>query len=516
MATSTPKQYRLNNLTGGINTTAEENALASFDYKGLGVQAEARDIENYTLNNRGGIRKAKGFSEFYDTTVTEPITGLYRYIQADGTSYLVYSQEDKVYDYNGGTPTDIGATITSGEYVHFETANDYLIISDGVLDPVKWDGSAVTAIGAAMDVPPTGTRQTLWAQNRLWAFSDTEDTSNVFYTDALTTETGWEANFVPCDVSNGQKIVAIGQYFVPGNFEPIIIVLKERSVGAIIGDGSDANPYSYVAINQDTGGSAFRGLVQFGQDVAYLTPRGVTSYKTDNQIVNLIYYYLSEKVRTNFQALNAATLDASIAWYDWKHTRISFAVPEATQTTPNVIYHYDTRFGAWYKERWAIGQDCTASLIDTDGTWYHGDSNGKIYVHSDEVDNFDGQPINAFWKTGHMDFGSPTAYKHLRLGRMMIRGNGEYALGVSTMLDYGIRNGTAHSLNLTGGAYYWGGGTWTSDPSVYQWGGAPIKFPKFFPGGDFLSMQLILTQGGADQPVDIFELEFDVEVTGLR
>lgn len=512
-----PKTYRLNNLSGGMNTVSEVDALASFDYQGSGVQAEASDIENFIPTNRGGQTKNGGFTLYKNTGSANAITGLYRFIKSDGTSLLLFSQTTKVYKLVSGTITDLGATISSGAYTHFETALDKCVICDGVSAPVFYDGSSITTISNGA---PTGARQSLFYQNRLWLFGGTSNPSLLYFSKAGDLTQGYngasapDGGFVSCDVNDGQKITFIGKFFIPGSLEPVIIVGKERSIGIVTGTGSSADPYTFVKINQDTGIVGFRSGVQFGQDFAYLTPRGVSSYRTDSSIVNLIYAYLSEKIRPNFQALDSSNISKAIAFYDWKKTRISFAVPESGQTTPNVIYHYDTRLQCWYKERWNSGQDCTASFIDTDGTWYHGDTNGKIYSH-DSNGTFDGGAINAYYKTGYMDFGDPSAYKHIRQARLMVRGNGNYGVGIASSLDYGIRNGTSSTLTLQTGSYTWNGGTWTSDPTVYQWGGAPIKFPKFFPGGDFQNIQLTISQAGAAQPVDIFELEFITEYTGL-
>lgn len=511
MAKSNPKTFRLNNLTGGINSISEDNAIASFDFANVGVAAEAKDIENFAPLYRGGQSKAKGFTTFYNTGSASKITGLYRYINSSGSNLFLYGQGTKVYKLAAGVATDIGATVANNAYLHFETATDKVVICDGVNAPVYYNGTTVSTF---TDTPPTAARQSLFYQNRLWMFSATTDTSLVYYSDPNDITVGYPFNFVQCDTNDGQKIVGISRYFIPGRLEPLILVEKERSIGVIFGDGTDANPYSFVKVNQDIGGVSFRTAVQYGSDIAYLTPRGVTSYKVDNAIVNLFYNYLSEKVRNRFQELNQSALYTSMAWYDWKNTRISFAVPEASHTTPNVIWHFDTRLSCWYKERWSVGQDCTASFIDTNGVWYHGDSNGKIYVH-DGSDSFDGKPINAFYITGYMDFGDPNLYKNIRQARIMLRGNGNYGFGIGAKLNYGARLCKPTTIQLSAGSYKWGEGTWNSSGS-YKWGKTPIKFPRYFPGGDFQNIQLSFSQSGSNQPVDLFELEFIVEITGLQ
>lgn len=503
------KLFRLNNLGGGINSQAEANALASFDYNGQGVQAEANDIENFYPSLRGGQSKTTGFSTFYNTGSANKITGLYRYKKSDGTSLFLYGQTTKVYKLVSGTATDIGATFASGAYLQFETALDKLIICDGASAPVTWDGTTTGSLTSG----PAVLRGTLFYQNRLWGFGNTGNNgSYVYYSDAGTLD-NMGSNFVTCDANDGQKIVAISKYFIPGLLAPIILVEKERSVGVITGDGSTADPYTFLKINQDAGGAGFRTAVQFGQDIAYLTPKGVTSYKTDNSIVNLSYLYISEKVRDKFIALNQANLSSSIGVYDWKNSRITWAVPETTNTTPNVLWHYDTRLGCWYKERWNIGQDCTAMIIDTDGKRYHGDSNGKIYV-VDESGGFDGQAINAFYKTSFLDFGDPNLYKKISQARISFRTKGVYAVGIATRLNYGERQGRSSTLPVKGNNYKWGGGTW-NNTGVYKWSGPKIQNAKYFPAGDFRNIEFTFSQSGLNQPVDLFEIEFMTQFTGL-
>lgn len=498
------KTFRLNNLTGGINSISEDNTLTSFSDQG--GAAEARDIENMLPLNRGGWSQTNGFSVFFSTGSATKISGLYRFIKSDGTNLFLYSQGTLVKKLVAGVATSIGATISSATYPHFETAMDKCVICDGVSAPVVYDGATTATLTGT---PPVGAPMSLFYQNRLWLPKG----SNVFYSNVQDITTGYGSQFVACNISDGQSIVGITKFFIPGQLAPIIFVQKTRSSGIITGDGSDASPYTYIQSNEDIGGSSFRGAIQSGQDIAYLTPRGVTSYKTDNSITNFIYNYLSEKVRDKFQALDPTYLKDSIAFYDWRRTRIGFAVPEFGKTTPNVIWFLDTRLGAWYKERWNTGQDCTSVLIDSDGLWYHGDSSGNIYLH-DSGFRFNETAIKFYYQTGYMDFGDPNLYKHIVQARMMVRGNGIYPISITNNQNYGIRTGRPTTLNLTGGQYKWGGGKW-NNTGIYKWGKGAVSFPKFFPGGDFQTIQFKISGQDINNDLSIFELEFITQFTGL-
>ena len=496
------KTFRYNLLTAGINSISEANDLMQESGKPI----EARDIENFTPINRGGQTKTTGFS-LLKATGANRITGLYRYTKADASTFFLYGAGTTLYKLVSGTPTSLYTSFSNGANLHFETALNQCVICDGATAPQKFDGTTVSNLGGS---PPTGARQSLFYQNRLWIFGGTANPSLLYYSDPGTLDTNFSGNFVNCDVNDGQKITAIGKFFIPGNLEPVIIVGKERAIGVITGTGTTADPYTYARIKADFGIPGFRQIVQFGQDVAYLTPQGVSSYKTDNSFVNLIYAYLTEKVRDKFQALPAATLPNAIGWYDWKKTRLSWAVTESSYTYNNVIYHYDTRLQCWYKERWNTGQDCTAVFVDTDGTIYHGDSSGNIMQH-DTTNSFNGGAINAFYLTPYFDLGAPQLKKRILNAKVTIRGNGAYSVGVGTSLDYGNRIGKSNTITLTAGAYMWNGGVWTSNANTYQWGGPAILTRRFIPSGYFNSIQFNFSQTGADQPVDFFELDLEVE-----
>lgn len=515
------KTFVIRAMNGGMNTVSEENNLITLDpNSNLGVafvqaRTEFRNLDNFRPANRGGQSKTYGFDGFYDTGVASNITGLYRYIKSDGTSLFMYGQTTKAYKLVAGVSTDIGATFSSSAYLHFNTAQDYLVMCDGVNIAQKWDATTVTNLvpGAGADqTATTGFKATVYYQNRLFGFSATHDTSLLYYSDAGVVTAGYSSNFINCDVNDGQKITCVGLFFIPGVLEPVIVVGKERSVGIVTGDGTVANPYTFQKVSFDLGIPGFRQYTQFEQDAAFLTPRGIQSYRTAIKNVNIEQAMLTGKVYDQFTSLNQTNLPNAFSWNDWKNHRIGFAVPQENNTVPDRIWYYDYQDGSMYKQ---TGFSLTAAFVDTDGTVYHGDSAGSIYEHNPETHNYNGGAISATMSTGFMDFFEPDLYKQIEYCKVLVRGNGSYSFGISHQLNFGAYASSSHTINLTAGDYTWNGGVWTNDPDVYQWGASPLEPEKFFPKNIFRNIQFTFAQSGADQPVDVFELVIRVKYLNI-
>lgn len=493
-----------------MNTIAEENAMAVLSPSSQygppfsQVQAEFKTINNFIPINRGGLSKAFGFS-LYKNCGTGIVTGMHRYLKSDGTSLFLVSHGNTLYKLVAGTLTSVSTALQNNAYTDFTNATDLCVICDGTNTPLRFNGTTVSTLGGS---PPSGAQQSIFYKNRLWMFSATSNPSLLYYSDPNDIENGYSSNFVQCDVNDGQKITSIAEFFIPGELEPTILVGKERSVGIVTGNGTTADPFTFKKIQFDIGIPGFRQIVQFGQDIAFLTHKGVSSYLTSVQNINLQYAFLSEKIRNQFTGLSTTYLPTALSWHDYKNSRIAFAVASGTSHYPNLIWYYDIRLKCWYQQS---GFYVTSVLVDTDGSIYTGDQNGKIYLHSASDYSYDGGAINATIQTPYLDFFEPNYYKRIVRASISMRGNGMYNVGVGCNLDYGTRLGSSHTIDLSSGAYTWNGGLWTSDPNTYQWGGPPLRIKQFYPKGIFKNIAFTITQSGADQPVDVFELEFDVE-----
>lgn len=513
------KIFRINNFTGLMNTMSEENNFLGIDPNAsLGVGAttipfEMKNIENWMPSYRGGLSKTFGFTLLKYVGSSTPITGLYRYLKADGTSKLIVSYGNTVYSLAGGVLTSTTMTVTNGAYLDFQTAYDKLVVCDGAAKPQTYDSTTVADLAAGADATAVlGARQSCFYANRLFVFSATHDQSLLYYSDAGNIGTGYAANFIPCDVSDGQKITGIKQYFIPGQLEPVIIVSKERSIGVVTGDGTTGNPFTFNKITFDVGVYGFRQIQQFNQDVAFLTQKGITSYSAALKNINITESMLSRNIANQFTGLTQTYLKNALSWFDWKNRRVSFAVPTGSSQYPDTIWHYDIQLNGFYKQ---TGFNTTVAMVDTDGTVYTGDDKGNIYQHGSSYQSYNGNNIISTLQTPYLDFFDPYHFKRVKQAKITVRGNGQYSLGVSTQKNYGKSLGTVNTIPLSAGEYIWNGGVWTSDPSIYQWGGNPLLVKKFFPGGLFENMSFTFSHSGTAQTLDLLELVLDIEYLGI-
>lgn len=506
------KRFRFSTLTGGMNTNAEDNALVNMSPEDVGpgytqIPLEFRKIQNFYPLNRGGLAKAKGF-DLFKAMGAGKITGLYEFKLSNGDSYFMVSQGTDLYKLVSGTATSLTSSLENGNYTHFETARDTLVICDAKdsRGPLTWDGvsASTSTLGGS---PPNGAKQSLYYQNRLWMFSETSDTSLLYYSDAGNIASGYASNFVNCEVNDGQKITSIAKFYIPGQLQPVILVGKERSFGLVTGDGTVNSPYTFAKIKFDVGVPGFRQIVQFGQDAAFLTPQGPVSYQAAIDSVNLKEAFLSRKIFDQFTGLSTATLPDALCWYDFKNTSIAFAVAHSGNY-PDRIWYYDTTLGAWYYQD---GFNLTAVWMGSDGTWYHGDKNGNIYLHDGTDNSYDGSAIQGVINTGYMDFFEPDYFKRIVRASIAFRGDGDYGLGVQCYKNFGASNGSSHTLDVEQAIYTWNGGVWTFSSNTYQWGPATIQRVNFFPKGIFKNIAFEFTQSGTDQPIELFELDIEVE-----
>lgn len=518
-STSRNRTFRINNMTGLMNTMAEENAFLTLDPNarmgagGITVPFEFKDVTNWMPLNRGGMSITFGYTLLKYVGSATKITGLYRYIKSGGTSYFMVSYGSTLYTLSSGTLTSTTMSVTSGAYLDFETAYDKLIVCDGAGNVQTWDGTTVANLATGGDATAVnGGRQSLFYANRLFIFSSTHDTSLLYYSDGGNIATGYASNFINCDVNDGQQITSISKFFIPGNLEPIIIVSKTRSVGVVTGDGTTANPFTFSKISNDLGVPGFRQINQYQQDATFLTPRGVSSYRTALQNNNIEQALISSKITNQFTSLPADKLPDALSWFDWKNRRITYAVTTGTNDYPDTLWHYDIELRGWYRQQGFI---TTAAMVDTDGYVYTGTDDGKILKHDPEVFSYDGAIISSRLETPYLDFYEPDHYKRIIQGKVVCRGNGQYDLGMSTKINYGLSTASSHNIPITTGAFTWGGGTWTSDPSVYQWGNAPINRHKLYPGGIFENISFTFVNAAADQPVDLLEMTLEVEYLNL-
>lgn len=502
-------QFIMNNMLGGMNTMAEPGGLATF---GEGVLFEAADIENWMPVIRGGQRTEYAYDVTLTTGTGTFIQGVYRYYKPDGTDTLVGVWDGNLYTISSGwVATLVGGGFDTSAYVHFETAYGKLIICDGVNNAKQYDGSTLSTLTTDVTAP----KVSKFYLDRLFLIDPDNQPGYVYHSDIGDITTGYTSNFIKCDNQDSGRVTALEKIFYAGDATTYLVVGKDTSIGIITGDGTSADPFVYSEVNRDAGVFGFRSMVQSVQDVAYLTRKGVSSIKTDLRDIGVEYSYLSKKVQDEFQNIDPTAGVNSHAYYDWYNSRIRFFLPTSGNTYPNVCWNWDVQTGGWYKTRY--DQAITASFIEKNSQVILGTSTGKLVVpRRTPGGDFGGNSINSVYTTGYIDFGDSTRRKRIKNAWVYARGRGDYSFNISSAIDYGKQKGDSGTIDLTGSRYTWGGGVWTDDPDVYQWGGPPISITRYIPRGYFYNIQLSITKTGINQPLDLFKIVFDVEYLESR
>lgn len=477
-----------------------------------------RDQENFSPIDRGGLREVAGFAVYHGTGVSSPITGLFRFQTTGGVNQFIYTQGTSVYRIGSGTPI---ATVANGATIHFCVGNDLLVICDGVNQVQWWDGTTLTAnINASL---PTAVFQAIFYQNRFWFVTNSAPNQNNAYYSAPNditkgygdgTATG---GFVQCDYNDGDVIVGMVSSFLTTSLNPVIGIAKNRKFGIIANlTISSATIYSFAAIDTVIGASSPAALCRVSQDIYYFNKLGLTAARTQVGYNQLYADYLSVNVSNQFNTTNIATLSNCILFYDWANYRVCIAINEVGYSYPNVLWCYDVRLQCWYKERWGNPNNITAAFIDTDGTFFHGDSNGNVYIHGPQYPDFNGNAVAAYFTLPYLDFGDQSAWKQIQLMSCSMSGGSKTPVTVTHELDFGGSKGTPNSLAPAQSNFIWGGGVWTDNPAVYKWGSQIIANRRFWPRAYFNSISSRFSHTSNTNNLEIFSLSLDVLFTSHR
>ncbi len=200
------EQFQLMPITGGIQEMTTEGFLAKPDAK-TGNGSEVRNLENFELTQSGGLKKVGGITQL-GATLDGAIQGLFVY---KGSRYAI--AKGIIYQYKNKVWTNITSGLSETGSIHTSLIDELVILCDGVNKPFTFDGVSLVALAPTLTL--MGGKQSLGYHNRLWYFSDTQDTSRVFYSDVLDIDTGYDVGFIACGLNDGQKITAIFPFFIP-------------------------------------------------------------------------------------------------------------------------------------------------------------------------------------------------------------------------------------------------------------------------------------------------------------
>jgi hypothetical protein len=480
----------------------------------------AYDIENFMpVAETGAQTKAYGYTlwrQLPDTT--SPVQGIYRFQPSDGKAQWLFIQNGTWYSWydTEATPIILRNDLPKDSTFHFETAYQGCILCDSVNRPWYYAGNGSTPEPLEGN-PPLGAVASLFYKERLFVFSRTQEPSLLYHSNVGDIASGYEDNFIPCDLQTGDSITSLYRFFHPAQGVPLVFVGKQQSMGLMDGQGTETDPFRFLPVSQHQGVVSVHGFVGFGQDVSYLSTTGIDSWRSDVTTGNLFQAQLSASIQNVWQTLNPQGLSKAIAWLDTQGKRLCYALPEAGAFSASVILCLDLQQGSpmgWYKLRpahsiYSVGTDKRTGIV------VFGSEGGAIYQWHPEATSFAGEAIQAYYKTSFMRFGKPIEAKRVLNAWLQAKGSENAECRIEALLDYGNRTGGTTVLQFNDPTYRpftWQGGLWSNDLATYQWQGETPQIRQWIPAGQFTSLQLTLRENSLNSQFTFYGLDMRIEL----
>lgn len=450
--------YKIANFEGGKNTAFALHAL---------LQNEVADLQNFHLEERGGLEKRQGYSFWKegDTATTFPIVGLWQFrIPAD--NYLIRVQNGNVEQSTGpGAWTDItGAeTITTTQDVRpvFATFRKTLVLTNGVDVPLKWTGTGdVTKIAQSFDATADVITKasTLVRHRESIVLGDvstdtgggTRFESAIWKSTAGTLDT-WidpaaDDGFLQIEEGDGDSITCLLD--VMG----YLVVFKQHSIHRVSEFGS-AN-VSRVQVSSSVGTPGPHTAVVVGTSIFFLDSSGrFWEYDPRGTNEDSLREISREKLGpTTFDTFLQDRFSEAFAYHDPTRNEIHWFLTESAGTETNVDYTYKIATGGFAPMRYTDNFNCVTRVLDDDNNpeMVGGTYNGEVYLIGDGSYNDDGTTFESFVTIRDVDFEQMEIHKMYRHLHLYTRIEESQDI-VATQFNDFADAGQEYPITLTGG-----------------------------------------------------------------
>jgi len=112
-------------------------------------------LENCHVSGSGGIEKIPGYIKVHEESCGVTLTSGYEFLRTDGTRHILVAGGGCLFEYDEGTSTLnlLYDELNKTAKVNFTTFGDICIITNGINNPLKYDGDTVSMLGG--EPPPT-------------------------------------------------------------------------------------------------------------------------------------------------------------------------------------------------------------------------------------------------------------------------------------------------------------------------------------------------------------------------
>lgn len=372
----------------------------------------------------GGLKVCGGFSRVCPTSLTTeaPLKRLCLYADGGGQlSFLVCTDRD-IYRYQASTESwelfyQLAKESTAQKFDFLSCkvgSESRLLIAQGSENILSWDGAAQnpSAFGSLeqLSVHPVNYLELYFG--RLFAAGDPNHPSRLYWSqvpgDTRSIE-DWSTVEDAPDVSGGHVEVGTDNDPITGLFalSNQLLIFKRDTLYRLLGDRP--SNYRILPVEASFRQPPHTGCVRYADRLYFLSNDG-------------LYFYDGQTVRrpASHAALKRllGTADLSECLSACCGDTLYFAVREKSVSAVNdVLIEYDV-----LRDRFMLRRGFgIAGLEGHHGRLYLLTDRGTVVV-LDDSDDYDGEPISAWWQTPRLDFGHKELKK--QLGHLFLTGSG--------------------------------------------------------------------------------------------
>lgn len=296
-----------------------------------------------------------------------------------------------------GTPTTtlLSSNFTQGGDFFFATLLDYMVVTNGIDAPQKYDGDTLSELGGS---PPRG-RFVVAHKNYLFMANAPGGSSRLYFSDVLNLESWPLLNFIDISPNDGDYITGL----LP--FDDYLIIAKNRSIWVLLGSGP--SDFEVRRIHDGVGCVAPRSLVRLPNFFAFVSSEGIYLSNLAEPVL------ITERLKKTWAGLNSRKLDlAAGEFYDHK---LRMDLPNGDSHINNIRIIFDTIRQALYLEEFTEHASCYCKFTEAGKEYLlYGHANvGQVsYANTGTADN--DQDINMVWETKWFDFGSNATEKKVK------------------------------------------------------------------------------------------------------
>ena len=330
---------------------------------------------------RFGVTAAKtreGRSLLGDKVGNSMILGLSHYYKADGTKKLICGAGDVWKVYNEGTNKwgDLKSGLTGGNPYNAVTFNNLHIMTNGIDDVQKYDGSVIANLGGS---PPKG-KHISSAYQRV-AITGVDGSPHLLYLCDIADPEEWtngDAAAIPVNDKDGDEIKWTRLY--KANW----VIWKRYSLHELHGpeQGQTADEWSVVSV-AGIGTPNGRTVIDVNGYLYWLSDsdnaKGIVRWGGGMPVL------ISEPVEEVMRSINYAAINTACAASSGEGEYI-LAVPTGENQHPNIIIIYNAVDNSWWIwDGWQPTIFLPYRIGDT-STLLMGDNDGRVYAYGGSRD----------------------------------------------------------------------------------------------------------------------------------